>query len=274
MVSRVEIRSATPRTNGPGKLEVLGPEDFSTETCSLAPQFSNFETTDLTNAIKTVANEKGKLQVLGPQENVFVFPSGTTSRPVSAGGRQWSVGRKMYSPTKQISLCAVKVLSQSFDSENCKPLQKMSPNATVKKSVPEGLDENSECVPQHVEKEVVTDKDKESSDEDKSSDEKEAVPLELLAEFLKAVMAADYKVAHKLCQMILLYEPENREAKEFYPLIEKMVQMEDGNTDSEDTENSEDTEGSEESDEESSESESGDSSDTSSDDTSEDESVP
>ncbi|KAE8580988.1 hypothetical protein XENTR_v10024620 [Xenopus tropicalis] len=295
MVSRVETRSATTRTSwpppahlsgtalagctlhdwGPGKLEVLGPEDgLATETCSSAPQFCHFETADLTKAIKTVADEKGKLQVIGPKENVFILPSGTLSRPVSAGGGQWSVGRKTYSPTKQISLCAVKALSQSSDSEECKPLGRMSTNRNLNKSLPEQIDENAGCVSQHIGKTVVTDKGKEASDEDDSDDDKEVAPIELLAEFLKAVMTADYKVAHKLCQMILIYEPENREAKEFQPLIEKMVEMEDEETDSEETEDSDDTEGSE-TDEESSESEgSGDSSDTSSDDSSEEEDVP
>ncbi|KAE8580991.1 hypothetical protein XENTR_v10024620 [Xenopus tropicalis] len=183
MVSRVETRSATTRTSGPGKLEVLGPEDgLATETCSSAPQFCHFETADLTKAIKTVADEKGKLQVIGPKENVFILPSGTLSRPVSAGGGQWSVGRKTYSPTKQISLCAVKALSQSSDSEECKPLGRMSTNRNLNKSLPEQIDENAGCVSQHIGKTVVTDKGKEASDEDDSDDDKEVAPIELLAE--------------------------------------------------------------------------------------------
>ncbi|XP_048090629.1 glutamate-rich protein 2 [Alosa alosa] len=48
-------------------------------------------------------------------------------------------------------------------------------------------------------------------------------PLELLAEFLKAVMEKDYPLSQKLCQMILIYEPENPEAKVFMPLIEERL---------------------------------------------------
>ncbi|XP_066431981.1 glutamate-rich protein 2 isoform X3 [Eleutherodactylus coqui] len=82
----------------------------------------------------------------------------------------------------------------------------------------------------------------ESSDEDESDDETGRAPIQLLAEFINAVMDEDYQLAQKLCQMILLYEPDNPEAKQFSPLIEEMLQIEQ-------QESSED-EDSEESDEE------------------------
>nr|XP_033803225.1 glutamate-rich protein 2 isoform X2 [Geotrypetes seraphini] len=74
---------------------------------------------------------------------------------------------------------------------------------------------------------------KDGEDEDSSGDlsekedEREKAPLELLGEFLAALMNEDYKLASKLCQMILIYEPENPEAKQFLPLIEKKLLMEE-----------------------------------------------
>ncbi|XP_051563230.1 glutamate-rich protein 2-like isoform X2 [Myxocyprinus asiaticus] len=52
------------------------------------------------------------------------------------------------------------------------------------------------------------------------------VPLELFAEFLQAVMTKNYQLAKKLCQMILIYEPQNSEAKNFLPLIEEKLLIE------------------------------------------------
>ncbi|TKC34704.1 hypothetical protein EI555_016635, partial [Monodon monoceros] len=44
-------------------------------------------------------------------------------------------------------------------------------------------------------------------------------------EFLRSEMGQDYHLAKKLCQKILIYEPENPEAKEFSSLIEEMLLM-------------------------------------------------
>lgn len=105
----------------------------------------------------------------------------------------------------------------------------------------------------------------EGSDEDEiseSEEEKGKAPVQLLGEFLKATMDEDYKLASKLCKMILIYEPDNLEAKEFFPLIEKMILIdehakqsdEDEETDeSDETTDSEDDSGSSESDESSDE---------------------
>ncbi|XP_076871327.1 glutamate-rich protein 2 isoform X2 [Brachyhypopomus gauderio] len=65
-----------------------------------------------------------------------------------------------------------------------------------------------------------------SGDEDWRGNEGRA-PIELLAEFLKAVMDRNYTLAKKLCQMILIYEPEKPEAKHFLPLIEEKLATEE-----------------------------------------------
>ncbi|KAF6361417.1 glutamate rich 2 [Rhinolophus ferrumequinum] len=66
----------------------------------------------------------------------------------------------------------------------------------------------------------------EDNDEDSNPNKYTRAPLELMAEFLRAEMSHDYHLAKKLCQMILIYEPENPEAKEFFSLIEEMLLME------------------------------------------------
>ncbi|XP_008256946.2 glutamate-rich protein 2 isoform X2 [Oryctolagus cuniculus] len=102
-----------------------------------------------------------------------------------------------------------------------------------------------------------TDDDGEDDANDKDSNPKKEIraPLELMAEFLRAEMGRDYHLAKKLCQMILIYEPENPEAKEFLSLIEEMLLKEKEQTVEEEDEDSEE-ESSDESKEESSEAES------------------
>ncbi|XP_031226420.1 glutamate-rich protein 2 isoform X3 [Mastomys coucha] len=63
-----------------------------------------------------------------------------------------------------------------------------------------------------------------NNEEDEGPSKKETrAPLELMAEFLRAEMGRDYQLAKKLCQMILIYEPENPVAKEFFSLIEEIL---------------------------------------------------
>uniref|UniRef100_A0A673H8Y5 Glutamate-rich 2 n=2 Tax=Sinocyclocheilus rhinocerous TaxID=307959 RepID=A0A673H8Y5_9TELE len=64
------------------------------------------------------------------------------------------------------------------------------------------------------------------SEEDDNESAEGHVPLELFAEFLQAVMTKNYQLAKKLCQMILIYEPQNSEAKSFLPLIEEKLLIE------------------------------------------------
>nr|KAF6353200.1 glutamate rich 2 [Pipistrellus kuhlii] len=60
--------------------------------------------------------------------------------------------------------------------------------------------------------------------------------MESASEFLRAEMSQDYHLAKKLCQMILIYEPENPEAKEFLTLIEEMLLMEEAQNREEESE--------------------------------------
>ncbi|KAM6989263.1 glutamate-rich protein 2 [Tautogolabrus adspersus] len=88
------------------------------------------------------------------------------------------------------------------------------------------------------------------------------VPVELKIEFLRAVMKRDLKLACKLCQMILIYEPENPEASNFLPLIKKkLLEEQEAKQSSEEEEDDEDDSDDSGSDEESSHSSSSSSSD-------------
>ncbi|XP_055493994.1 glutamate-rich protein 2 isoform X5 [Leucoraja erinacea] len=76
----------------------------------------------------------------------------------------------------------------------------------------------------------LTDTENDDDDDDidgkSNSREEKTAPIELMGEFLKAVMERDYKLSSKLCQMILLYEPENPEAKQFKELLEIKIKLE------------------------------------------------
>ncbi|XP_053521000.1 glutamate-rich protein 2 [Artibeus jamaicensis] len=96
-----------------------------------------------------------------------------------------------------------------------------------------------------------TDDDDDGEDDTSDEDNEDSnpisdthAPLELMAEFLRAEMCQDYRLAKKLCQMILIYEPENPEAKEFLSLIEEMLLMEKSpNVEEDDRDSEEDSSG-------------------------------
>lgn len=50
-----------------------------------------------------------------------------------------------------------------------------------------------------------------------------SAPIEMLSEFLSAVMSRDYEAALNYCKTILLYEPGNKIVQEFYPLIQEKI---------------------------------------------------
>lgn len=102
------------------------------------------------------------------------------------------------------------------------------------------------------------------SEEEENESAEGHVPLELFAEFLQAVMTKNYQLAKKLCQMILIYEPQNSEAKSFLPLIEEklLIEAEEESDDDDDDDDEFDTSDDDEDDVEDDDDESTDSSDT------------
>ncbi|XP_016095956.1 glutamate-rich protein 2-like isoform X2 [Sinocyclocheilus grahami] len=106
------------------------------------------------------------------------------------------------------------------------------------------------------------------SEEDGNESAEGHVPLELFAEFLQAVMTKNYQLAKKLCQMILIYEPQNSEAKSFLPLIEEKLLIEaDEESDDDDKYDTSDDDDDVEDDDESSDDESSDTDEESTDST-------
>ncbi|KAM4859505.1 glutamate-rich protein 2 isoform 1-T3 [Thomomys bottae] len=109
---------------------------------------------------------------------------------------------------------------------------------------------NDDCL---QDTDVESSKSTEGEEDDTSGGEEEngrpgkstQAPLELMAEFLRAEMSRDYHLAKKLCEMILIYEPENPEAKEFFTLIEEMLLREKAQNVEEETEDSEEESSSE-----------------------------
>ncbi|XP_024262227.1 glutamate-rich protein 2 isoform X4 [Oncorhynchus tshawytscha] len=76
------------------------------------------------------------------------------------------------------------------------------------------------------EEEHTEEEDDDNGEADDDEEEGYRAPLELMAEFLKSVMEKDFVLAEKLCQMILVYEPNNPEAKQFIPLIQERLERE------------------------------------------------
>ncbi|XP_036714046.1 glutamate-rich protein 2 isoform X1 [Balaenoptera musculus] len=119
-------------------------------------------------------------------------------------------------------------------------------------------EKNNECSPEDTDDKLSEsthdDGEDDTSDEDNEEDSNPNkdthAPLELMTEFLRAEMGQDYRLAKKLCQMsstsvsVLIYEPENPEAKEFFSLIEEMLLMEKAqNLEEDDEESEEDSSG-------------------------------
>ncbi|KAG7227325.1 hypothetical protein INR49_000329 [Caranx melampygus] len=96
-----------------------------------------------------------------------------------------------------------------------------------------------EPVPSHEPNE-----EEEQTEGEEAEDEDLIAPVELKIEFLRAVMDKDLELAHRLCQMILIHEPDNPEASGFLPLIKKKLleeqEAEQSNEEEDDEEDSDD----------------------------------
>ncbi|XP_074823647.1 glutamate-rich protein 2 isoform X8 [Natator depressus] len=246
----------TPRTTTPkvsGMLEVIGPDDgFILEACLTMSRQNCLERID---TIKDQKNgQNGRLHVFGPKE-VVIEPIQTM--PWQHGCGPESTNR-VYTPTKQISLCAAK---STFEKKSYPTCRWDSSAKSIKNKNSSRIQETNLRSPHYIQ-ETTDDKEKnsrnvekpannelstefqtnsiddhnideqlsEATDDDESSseneDRKRNAPIELLGEFLKAIMDQDYSLSKKLCQMILIYEPENTEAKQFLPLLEEKLLIE------------------------------------------------
>ncbi|XP_039349659.1 glutamate-rich protein 2 isoform X1 [Mauremys reevesii] len=243
----------TPRTTTPkvsGMLEVVGPDDgFILEACLTMSRQNCLERTD---AIKDQKNgQNGRLHVFGPKEEVVIEPIQTMPRQHGCGPESTN---KVYIPTKQISLCAAKSTFEKWDA-SAKTIKKKNSSKIQETNLrsphymqetTDDKEKNSRNVGKPANNELstefqtnsiedhnineqlseTTDDDESSSENSENEDRKTNAPIELLGEFLKAIMDQDYSLSKKLCQMILIYEPENTEAKQFLPLLEEKLLIE------------------------------------------------
>ncbi|CAM2100371.1 glutamate-rich protein 2 isoform X1 [Caretta caretta] len=240
-VIKLELR--VPYANFGNELSNNG---FILEACLTMSRQNCLERID---TIKDQKNgQNGRLHVFGPKEEVVIEPIQTM--PWQHGCGPESTNR-VYTPTKQISLCAAKSTFEKWDSsakstknKNSSRIQETnlrSPHYIQETT--DNKEKNSRNVEKPANNELSTEFQtnsiddhnideqlSETTDDDESSseneDRKRNAPIELLGEFLKAIMDQDYSLSKKLCQMILIYEPENTEAKQFLPLLEEKLLIE------------------------------------------------
>ncbi|XP_074823642.1 glutamate-rich protein 2 isoform X4 [Natator depressus] len=252
----------TPRTTTPkvsGMLEVIGPDDgFILEACLT---MSRTKRMDKMADYMCLVQKKWLLNQF-KQCHVCIEEQGNVLNMDGALIRQHGCGpestNRVYTPTKQISLCAAK---STFEKKSYPTCRWDSSAKSIKNKNSSRIQETNLRSPHYIQ-ETTDDKEKnsrnvekpannelstefqtnsiddhnideqlsEATDDDESSseneDRKRNAPIELLGEFLKAIMDQDYSLSKKLCQMILIYEPENTEAKQFLPLLEEKLLIE------------------------------------------------
>ncbi|UJR07601.1 hypothetical protein I4U23_011888 [Adineta vaga] len=86
-------------------------------------------------------------------------------------------------------------------------------------------------------------KKNEEIEESSSSDDDEPIraPMQLKMEFINSIMFRKWEVAKKLCQFMLMYEPDNAEAQQFAPLIDYMLAHEQSSSSSSSDDDDDDT---------------------------------
>ncbi|XP_053134024.1 glutamate-rich protein 2 isoform X5 [Hemicordylus capensis] len=182
-------RPAAPKVSG--MMEVIAPEDgFILETCLPLSRHSSLGWTD---AMKEQKNrQNGRLHVFGPKEEVIIEPVQTVSR-MGSGNESTS---RPYTPSKQILLCAAK---SSLKKRNA--LTRIVKHKNPKTSV---------RLHDHIEEEA-----------DICNDQQLKTDLPGLNYEIKIIETKTDSDVN-----VLIYEPENPEAKQFLPLIERKLVLE------------------------------------------------
>ena len=58
--------------------------------------------------------------------------------------------------------------------------------------------------------------------------------IAIFFQFVNSIMFRQWELAKKLCQFMLMYEPDNNEAKQYAPLIDYMVAKEQSSSSDDD----------------------------------------
>ncbi|XP_069841246.1 glutamate-rich protein 2 isoform X2 [Dendropsophus ebraccatus] len=225
-----------------GKLEVLDPEDndIPKTRISMSP-VSHSQSPEFTKK-RPISFQNGKLQVLGPEEEVVIHPYDAAARPGSAPGRQGTAGRRSYIPTKHIPLCTVKPLAHSINIPDYTTATSMQADKAeddktqMASSMGRDSDEKETTGPQSlaIHNGNIKGRLEESSDEDESDDETVRAPIQLLAEFITAIMEEDYQVAQKLCKMKQQESSEDEDSEDSDEETDEETDEDTSDTDDED----------------------------------------
>ncbi|XP_066544059.1 glutamate-rich protein 2 isoform X3 [Amia ocellicauda] len=250
---------SVPRDKVSGQLEILDPEDGI-----ILEHFGIKSRQDSPGQVACLL--KGKLQVLKPGESMPPEPPENMSRPSSARFRQSSAGRIIPTPTKQIDLSAPKVhsnrngecagasrqavmMDDNIKSKHCSPditdekqANSRGKHDTISVEAPDFIPAIVQDPRRHPDSSGAEEDEDDSEDEEDSEGDERKAPIELLGEFLQSVMDKNYTLANKLCQMILIYEPDNPEAKQFIPVIEEKLLIDQVEEESEEEEEEEEEE--------------------------------
>ncbi|XP_055254372.1 glutamate-rich protein 2 isoform X2 [Moschus berezovskii] len=199
----------------------------------------------------TEDRQTGRLLVFDPKEKVMIEPNeGMSEKEVSSK----NIENKISSNNTKNRISSKSISNKEVETNLQSKLWssfflKESTGEMSKDVVIAEQEKNDEHCPEDIDdklSESTDDDGEDTSDEDKEEDSNpnkdSHAPLELMTEFLRAEMGHDYHLAKKLCQMILIYEPENPEAKEFFSLIEEMLLMKKAqNVEEDDDEGEEDS---------------------------------
>ncbi|XP_068936781.1 glutamate-rich protein 2 isoform X2 [Petaurus breviceps papuanus] len=251
--------SRTVLSKAPRMLEVIGPEGEVFLEADLAISGRNcLDRPDITKEPKN--RHYGKLQVLDPNEVVIAPAEAMSRKKISSKSNEnkdlfTNSDNKLWSSSflQEKTDRAAPSYSASTETTSQGAPSSDSPGDTGQDTEVAKNNEDSSKSPDDKLSET-TEGDEEKQCKDKYVGKKVA-PLELMTEFLTAVMSRNYNVAKKLCQLILIYEPENPEAKQFSSLIEEKLRMEKSQAGEEEEEEEEEGEEEEESDDNSDDSE-------------------
>ncbi|XP_006500093.1 glutamate-rich protein 2 isoform X5 [Mus musculus] len=262
---------------GTARLSKYCPRSLSPEFC--IPEIpSNY--LDKTDVQASKSRQNGRLLLYDPKEKLMSGANKEKSHKAPFGRRP-RLSNKLYTSPAQIpgganAFSAKKEASSkksedkvSFKSIENRPSSRSTENKDVLTNQQSGLwsssflkesagetskdlvlakqEGNSDYCLKDIE-ENLSDSTDGDGEEDSSNDDDEGptkkatqAPLELMAEFLRAEMGRDYQLAKKLCQMILIYEPENPVAKEFFSLIEEILLKEKAQDEEDEEDSDEDS---------------------------------
>ncbi|XP_073161901.1 glutamate-rich protein 2 isoform X7 [Lepidochelys kempii] len=207
-VIKLELR--VPYANFGNELSNNG---FILEACLTMSRQNCLERID---TIKDQKNgQNGRLHVFGPKEEVVIEPIQTMPcMDVDQNLQTEFIRQQNKSHYVQLNQ-----LLKNNKEKNSRNVEKPANNELSTEFQTNSIDDHN-----------IDEQLSETTDDDESSseneDRKRNAPIELLGEFLKAIMDQDYSLSKKLCQMILIYEPENTEAKQFLPLLEEKLLIE------------------------------------------------